>query len=119
MKSSIEPTKYNGGKPVYVKAGSEGQPIYLYYVQKQVLWMIGTDFQNNSPYAFAQVDATCPRDVGKWNSIVNGQWAWAKDVLVKTEVSANATEAPMLWDIERRVWVPDHGKHTTFEEDFD
>jgi len=119
MKSTIEPTKYNGGKPVYVKAGSEGQPIYLYYVQKQVLWMIGMDYQNNNPYAFAQVDATCPRDVGKWNSIVNGQWAWAKDVLVKTEVSANTTEAPMLWDIERRVWVPDHGKHTTFEEDFD
>jgi len=119
MKSSIEPTKFNGGKPIYVKAGSEGKPVYLYYVQKQVLWMIGEDHQNNVPYAFAQVDATCPRDVQKWNTLVGGQWSWVKDVHVKTEDLANGTHAPMLWDIELRAWVPDHGKHATFEDDFE
>jgi len=119
MKSSIEPTKYNGGKPIYVKAGSEGKPVYLYYVQKQVLWMIGENHQNNSPYAFAQVDATCPRDVQKWNTLVGAQWTWVKDVHVKTEGSDNGTHAPMLWDVERRAWVPDHGKHATFEDDFE
>jgi len=119
MKSSIEPTKFNGGKPIYVKANSEGMPVYLYYVQKQVLWMIGTDYQHNSPYAFAQVDATCPRDVGKWHTFVSGQWSWIKDVNVQTESLANGTQAPMLWDIESRAWVPDHGKHATFEEDFE
>jgi hypothetical protein len=119
MKSNIEPTKYNGGKPIYVKAESEDTPVYLYYVQKQVLWMIGSDYTNNRPYAFAMIDATCPRDVERWHAYSKNQWTWIKDVRVRAEGLANGTHAPVLWDTSLRAWVPDHGAQTAFDEDFE
>jgi len=127
MRSNIEPTSYNGGKPIYVRSmdspsntsmdSPSDTPAYLYYVQKQVLWMIGPDYMSNKPHAFALIDATCPRDAGRWHAYANNTWTQLNSVSVVTE--ANGEQASMLWDPALLEWVPDHGVNFTHDEDFE
>jgi len=107
----------------YVKVcpvqASEDTPAYLYYVQKQVLWMIGPNYMSNKPHAFALVDATCPRDVARWHAFSNNTWTQMSNVSVVTEELANGEQTHMLWDPTLREWVPDHGVNFTHDEDFE
>jgi hypothetical protein len=118
MRSILEPTKYNGGKPVYVRAmtSPSDTPTYLYYVQKQVMWMVGPNYTSNRPHAFALLDATCPRDVQRWHAFTNNTWTQMDNVSVVSEGFAWDT---MLWDPKLRKWVSDHGVNFTHDEDFE
>jgi len=121
MRSNIEPTSYNGGKPIYIRAmqSPSDTSTYLYYVQKQVLWMVGPNYTSNQPHAFALVDAGCPRDVGRWHAYMNNTWTQVSGVSVVSEDSADGQQTHMLWDPKLRKWVMDHGVNFTHDEDFE
>lgn len=108
MRTNIRSSRYNGGKPIYINSMSnmEAAPVYLYYVQAQVLWMIGDNYSSNAAVAYAGIEAQCPRDAGAWH-LWNGIGFEMHPLSVQTV--GNPPGAPtdaehIIWNVKRRRW---------------
>jgi len=115
VKTSLPSRKFNGGRPVYINLDSDLKvnPLYLFFQQKQLAWSIGLDYRVNSAYAYAAMEAQCPRDTKYWN-MFNGVGFERKHLNIRAH--SNGNRAPKdtdhiawnihkkLWELERIVW---------------
>jgi len=109
VKTNIRSPKHNGGKPIYINRDSmlSGQgALYLYYVQKQVIWLIGNNFTSSEAISFAGVEAQCPRDASAWHFFNGTDWA-IRPLSIKT--APNGHDAPadtehIMWNLRTRKW---------------
>jgi len=126
VRTTLKPTLYNGRKPIYVnidewarKAG-RGQPLYMYYVEEQKLWMMGYQYTNNMAQAYFKMDAQCPRDFGGMHMNQAGAWM-PNDFSVATVPNAGALAGTehVSWNMESKSWevFVDHSMEDEDETD--
>ncbi|CAK0841666.1 unnamed protein product [Prorocentrum cordatum] len=110
VKTTLQPKKFNGGRPIYLNMdstlGLESQPIYLYFMQERLAWVIGLDYSTNFVMGFAGMEAQCPRDTKYW-SFHNGSGFVRKHFDIKGE--ENGYNAPkdtdhIAWNVHARRW---------------
>jgi hypothetical protein len=121
MKTTIKSGRYNGGKPIFVNRMSnmKAAPMYLYYVQAQVLWMISGNYSSNTATAYAGKDAQCPRDAGAWH-FWNGTSFEMRPFSVRAV--SNPPGAPtdtehIVWNVKRRRWDREEAGRLSFDDD--
>jgi len=109
VKTNIKSSKYNGGKPIYINRDSmdlASPKYYLYYIQAQVIWLIGHNYTSNAALSYAGLEAQCPRDSGAWHFFNGTTWVMRR-LAIKT--APNGHDAPadtehIVWNLEARKW---------------
>jgi len=111
VRTTLKPTLYNGRKPIYVnldewaRKGGRGQPLYIYYVEEQKLWMMGYQYTNNQAQAYFKMDAQCPRDFGGMHTNQAGQWQPSDfSVVTVPNEGAPADTDHVSWNMESKAW---------------
>jgi len=111
VKTSIPSTKFNGYRPIYLNMYSDVdvQPLYLFFIQERLSWSLGLDYKLNSVFAYAGMEAQCPRDASMW-SFFNGVGFDRKHFDVKNGVNGhdapNGTEH-IAWNVDTKMWELD------------
>jgi len=112
VKTSIPPTKFHGFRPIYLNLDSDVdvQPLYLFFIQEKLTWSIGLDYNINRIFAYAAMEAQCPRDARMW-SFFNGAGFDRKHFDVKREVNGHGAPTDtehIAWNVVAKRW--DHDK---------
>jgi len=126
VKSSIQSSKFNGMRPIFVKWDSiENGPLqYLYFVAPQFIWAIGTDYTTSATGVamYAQKEAQCPRDSSAWSVYTGG--AGYKRVKIVISTLPNDHGAPnntvfVAWNLQSNQWDRERMAEGSLDHDDD
>jgi len=127
VKTNIPSLKFNGGRPIYVNQNvnpKDNITIYMYFIQANLVWVVGPDYTAKNGMGFAGMDAQCPRDAKYW-SFHNGTGFERRHVDIRAGTNLNnppkGTDhivwnvTSHSWERERIVW--EHENTTEDEKD--
>jgi len=127
VKTNIPSGKFNGGRPIYFhQESSPNEPVYMYFIQSNVVWAIGADYAKKDGVGFAGMEAQCPRDTKYW-SFHNGTGFERRHVDIRpvknlhnppsdtNHILWNLTS--LSWEREQVVWEHDNATDTDEEDE--